>query len=107
MPKLKANILPALHLNVFEKCLSMVLSTDLAKRTFSQIIDGLPTCDVYSRYNSHYRREDIGAHTEPCPDSIEAFKRFREVVNPSVLDLDSKVGILLEYPLQPDVLTAC
>lgn len=86
------------HLDIFVKTLSKVLSTNLAERTFSQVIDGLPTCDVYDKYGE-CRREDIDAHEEPCPDSVEAFKRFRADFSPNTLEIDSKVGGSSTYHL--------
>jgi hypothetical protein len=43
-----ANLTPE-HYSVLERAISNILSTGLASETFAQIVDGLPTRDVYQR----------------------------------------------------------
>ncbi|PMD45894.1 hypothetical protein L207DRAFT_450068 [Hyaloscypha variabilis F] len=64
------------HLKAFENVLSRIFSTDLAQLTYSQILDGLPVRDVWMVY-AHYR-SDIDQHHEPCSESIEIWKAFRD-----------------------------
>ncbi|KAN0106808.1 hypothetical protein V8E51_009684 [Hyaloscypha variabilis] len=75
------------HLQAFENVLSSIFSTDLAQLTYSQIIDGLPVRDVWNAYAC--RRKDIEVHLEPCSESIEVWKAFRDSFETQKLQFNS------------------
>jgi len=64
------------HLETLQNMLSGIFSTDLAQLTYSQIINGLPVRDIWMAY-AHYR-SDIWQHLEPCSESTEVWKEFRD-----------------------------
>jgi hypothetical protein len=72
------------HLAAFDQALLQPLSTQLAKRTFAQIIDGLPTNDMYDG-NLAVPQEEIWGHLEPSANSVEAVKDFRKRFRSDIL----------------------
>ena len=86
--KITLSNISAEHLEAFETLLSSIFSTDLAQLTYSQIIDGLPVRDVWNAYA--HRRQDVEAHLEVCPESIEVWKAFRDSFQIQKLQFSSK-----------------
>lgn len=57
--------------------MSNVLSTGLASETFPQIVDGLPTRNVYQEYYGSYRDDyhsNLGP-SQPAMRIVEAYRR--------------------------------
>ncbi|KAI5459331.1 hypothetical protein BGZ63DRAFT_390730 [Mariannaea sp. PMI_226] len=78
------------HQEIFRKALSNLLSTELAERTFAQILDGLPTLesadDSFIVLGGHPIREIN--HIEICDGFLEKARQFRSEFDPSTLDFD-------------------
>ena len=80
------------HLAAFKTALSNVLSTPLAESTLAQIMDGLPTLDIW-RFYSNYRNDYISNHRGLCPGSLTVAIAFRARFNPNSLQSDASVNI--------------
>lgn len=91
-PKTFIHTLEPERRTAFEQTLCRILSTDLARRAYAQIIDGLPTADAFGEYGSGCR-EDINGHLDPCPGAVEQFNTFRASFNPSDLEIDAIVSL--------------
>lgn len=85
--------LAAEHYAALQLAMSKMLSTSLASETFAQIIDGLPTRDVYlDYYNSH--RPDFEENlvsSQPAMDAVESYQKKFDI---SCLQVDANVIIL-------------
>lgn len=83
------------HREIFSRAISSVLNTNLAEFTYAQILDGLPTAEVFrNRYNGPLHiHHPLRRHIELCPGVLERVKKHRDEFNPLDLSFDSKVGI--------------
>lgn len=79
--------------------MSNILSTDLASETFAQIVDGLPTRDVYQDYYGSYR-DDYHSNLEPSQLAMGVVEAYREDFSIGILQIDVKVPIYLPCYLQ-------
>jgi hypothetical protein len=96
--RIAVNHLGPEHLEAFHQALRRIVSTDLTRYTFAQIIDGLPTRDVFYKYG--YYNDQVNNHVEPTPKSIELAKTFQETFRPDTLHVDSDVGFVPVLPLR-------
>lgn len=73
------------HLQPLRRALNNFLAAPISEFTYAQIIDGLPTSDVYAA--DHYFRDGLAVsdHEVLCPGSLEKARAFRGDFN--VLDL--------------------
>ncbi|PGH28549.1 hypothetical protein GX50_08710 [[Emmonsia] crescens] len=82
--------LAAEHYAALQLAMSKMLSTSLASETFAQIIDGLPTRDVYlDYYNSH--RPDFEENlvsSQPAMDAVESYQKKFDI---SCLQVDANI----------------
>ena len=84
------NDLKADHLLVMNRTLSSILSTKLAERTFTQIIDGLPTRDDVGYFPTYSM--EIRDNTESSPEAMEAARGLREHFTAYTTLVDAKVS---------------
>ncbi|KAL2008825.1 hypothetical protein VTN00DRAFT_7019 [Thermoascus crustaceus] len=91
--KVAANHLGPEHLEAFDQTLRRILSTDLTGYTLAQIVDGLPTRDVYYDYANYHAK--IDNHVEPKPESVEMVNTLQENFRPDALHVDSEFGLFL------------
>jgi len=91
------------HRGIFDRAILNVLSTDLAKLTYAQIIDGFPLASV--------ARETVGnglpdshplfdTHKELCPGVLEKTEEFWAQFYPGSLELDVNVSLIFPSYLQ-------
>lgn len=94
--------LGSLHRDNFSRAVSNVVSTEIAKMTYAQIIVGLPLASVTQD------TEDVGlprghplleTHKELCPGVLEKTQEFRAQFNPGLLQLDTNVRQRTYLPL--------
>jgi hypothetical protein len=93
-----SNLTPQ-HYSALERAMSNILSTDLASETFAQIVDGLPTRDVYQDYYGSYR-DDYHSNLEPSQLAMGVVEAYREDFSIGILQIDVKVPIYLPCYLQ-------
>ncbi|KAK2745992.1 hypothetical protein FQN55_005814 [Onygenales sp. PD_40] len=86
--KLPASILHGDHFVAFKTSLSNILLTNRAEDTYAQIIDGMPTADVWDEY-ANRRHEWIENHKQLCPTTREKTKAFQANFSPDELHLDT------------------
>ena len=81
------------HGDAFTRAVLRVLDTELAVKTYSQIIDGVPLFDIAIGQQSH--RVSLGhrleSHVTLCPDVADTAKQFRADFSMETLKLDTKV----------------
>ncbi|RFU30809.1 hypothetical protein B7463_g5549, partial [Scytalidium lignicola] len=82
--------LQAKHGNFFHRTLSSTLSTELAERTFAQIIDGLPTRDDIG-YSPIYS-DEIANNATPSSEAMKAAKELREFCKIHYTQIDAKAS---------------
>lgn len=90
--KVAASSLSPEHLQAFNQTLRHIVSTDIANHTLAQIVDGLPTRDVYYDYAHHHA--DIDSHLEPNSKAVKMAKALQEDFRPETLYIDSDVRCL-------------
>ncbi|KAF2749455.1 hypothetical protein M011DRAFT_475549 [Sporormia fimetaria CBS 119925] len=79
------------HLATLDQALSNILSTDLAYETYAQIVDGLPTRDVYEDYYvSRGRRVDYDNNLRPSQQAMDIVKAQRESLDIKELYIDAE-----------------
>jgi hypothetical protein len=59
---------------VLKRVLSSVLGFHHTRRTFAQVIDGLPTCDTYETMTT--LRDDLKPRAEPSQDALALARAF-------------------------------
>ncbi|RFU26480.1 hypothetical protein B7463_g9869, partial [Scytalidium lignicola] len=81
------------HYEPFARAIRIILSTDIAKFTYAQIIDGLPTYEVFldTRYSRNHILHPIQHHKELCPGVVDKTERFLRNFNPNTLAFDSRL----------------
>ncbi|KID84609.1 hypothetical protein MGU_08129 [Metarhizium guizhouense ARSEF 977] len=88
-----ASTLGSDHYTIFARALSNILSTDLAEFTLAQLVDGLPTIDVY--YEGYSCRNEQGhpltPHKSLCDGAMERTRAFRDEFDPSVLQFKNSL----------------
>lgn len=82
------------HRQAFVQALMRVMETDVAERTFAEIIDGLPTIESYQ--DSHWPQNGHPAtqHLEVCPGMIEKARQLRSDHPPTRLKFHLPVSSL-------------
>lgn len=67
------------HLACLKTAIANILDTNIAKQTFSQIVDGLPTKSSF--WELHYTSKDLGhpvaQHESVCEGILEKTRQFR------------------------------
>lgn len=93
-------LLDPLHYEHFHTALSRLLSTDIAKETLSQLMDGLPLFDVLVDTAGVNNLEDapILEHTQLCPGAVELADEFIATFNANLLLFDATVSHLHSSP---------
>ncbi|KAK2792534.1 hypothetical protein FQN51_001652 [Onygenales sp. PD_10] len=98
--KLPASILHGDHFVAFKTSLSNILLTNRAEDTYAQIIDGMPTADVWDEY-ANRRHEWIENHKQLCPTTREKTKAFQANFSPDELHLDTSARDIFIHPYEP------
>jgi len=88
------------QLSALKTAVSHLLSTSIAEQTYAQIVDGLPTSDVWDGYTNE-RHEPIENHHSLCAGSLETAKALRSTFDTSNLFLDASVGLSISPFLFP------
>lgn len=88
------------HYATLGRAISTILSTKLATETFAQVVDGIPTCNVYKEYYG-YRRKDFSDNISPGQPALQAVESYRRNFNISLLQVDTKVLVNNSLPLIP------
>ncbi|KAM0231661.1 hypothetical protein ACHAP5_010977 [Fusarium lateritium] len=65
------------HFQAFEQALMRVLGTDIAEKTFAQIIDGLPTYESYAEFHWPQDGHPATHHTKLCSGMLDKAREFR------------------------------
>lgn len=81
------------HFSALNKAICSILSSPLASETYAQIVDGLPTCDVYKDYYGWYRI-DYETNLSPSKEAAEIVAAYRGVFNLGTIYIDGKVPLL-------------
>ncbi|KAF5630985.1 uncharacterized protein FTJAE_8065 [Fusarium tjaetaba] len=71
------DVLETEHQKAFVQALMRVLETDVAERTFAEIIDGLPTIESYQDFHWPQEGHPATQHLELCPGMIEKARQLR------------------------------
>lgn len=91
------NVLDEAHQRALERAVGNILETELAERTYGQILDGLPTEESINE--SHSWVEDHPVHTMPhteiCPGYVDQARQFRAAFNIAELRFQMKVRVNL------------
>jgi hypothetical protein len=84
------------HLDSFNHAITNILSTDIAKLTYAQLIDGIPLAKVARDDANRELPNDhpVHKHTELCPGVLERTREFRDSFDPGSLKIDAAVYIL-------------
>lgn len=82
------------HLDILERAISNVLSTELAIFTCAQLLDGLPIADVafdrrFTGIEGEHIIEDV--HENLCPGALEKARELYRDWDPSTLKFNPKV----------------
>jgi hypothetical protein len=89
------SVLEAEHYYPLARAISNVLSTDIAKSTFAQIVDGEPLFATVAEYYINplcdAKPHPISSHTELCHGVLERAEEFRSQFDLSSMRLDSQV----------------
>lgn len=86
--------LPPSHFSALNQAICSILSSTLASETYAQIVDGLPTCDVYKDYYGWYR-VDYETNLAPSKEAAEIVATYRRGFNIGTICIDGKVPLLL------------
>ncbi|KAL9073784.1 MAG: hypothetical protein Q9157_004609 [Trypethelium eluteriae] len=86
------------HTRALERAVWNIFSTELAVETYAQIVDGRPISHVYDDYCTS-RRTDING-SEPSLEAKQVVEAFQAKSNPRLLQIDSKVSVLLQAVLE-------
>jgi len=65
------------HRQAFVQALMRVMETDVAERTFAEIIDGLPTIESYQEFHWPQDGHPATQHLDVCPGTIEKARQLR------------------------------
>lgn len=87
------HILDAAHQDSFRRAVLNILSTDIAKTTFAQLVDGLPLSDVAFANSGHRNTiyDPVYRHKVLCPGIREKTESFRKSFEPVAMELDVEV----------------
>lgn len=83
--------LDAEHLASLDRALANLLSTPNAEFTYAQIVDGMPTSDVYVMYHWFYEGFPVLNHEELCPGAMDKTRAFRSQFDIASLKFEPKV----------------
>ncbi|KKZ64472.1 hypothetical protein EMCG_09543 [[Emmonsia] crescens] len=83
--------LAAEHYTVLQLAMSKILSTFLATETFAQIVDGLPTREVYLDYYNSLR-PDFEENLVPSQPAMNAVESYQKKFDIGCLQVDTKVA---------------
>ena len=85
------------HYDAFNTALANVLHTEIAERTYAEIVDGIPTADTWSAYRG-WRHDIIDAHHELCPGTLETARHHRNDLRPENLSFNPSVRVPVTPP---------
>ncbi|KAM0209437.1 hypothetical protein ACHAQI_006484 [Fusarium lateritium] len=74
------------HRQAFEQALMRVLGTDVAEKTFAQIIDGLPIYESYAEFHWPQDGHPATHHTKLCSGMLDKAREFRSAFAFEFLD---------------------
>jgi hypothetical protein len=93
--KVPVSGLPQHHRDVFERALRNVLSTEVARMTYAQIIDGFPIASVAKDkrwYDIDYEHPLFKSnHDQLCPGAWEKMEEFHASFDIGVLSMDERL----------------
>jgi hypothetical protein len=84
-------VLDTEHRQAFEQALMRVWGTDVAEKTFAQIIDGLPTYESYAEFHWPQDGHPATHHTELCSGMLDKARDFRSAFVPKSLSFQLPV----------------
>jgi hypothetical protein len=84
-------VLDTEHRQAFEQALMRILGTDVAEKTFAQIIDGLPTYESYAEFQWPQDGHPATHHTELCSGMLDKAREFRSTFVPKSLSFQLPV----------------
>lgn len=83
--------LDAEHLASLDRALANLLSTSNAEFTYAQIVDGMPTREIYVTDHWFYEEFPVLDHEELCPGAMDKTRAFRSQFNIGSLKFEPKV----------------
>ncbi|KAI0892707.1 hypothetical protein F4806DRAFT_478902 [Annulohypoxylon nitens] len=92
--KLSIEELDSRHCDLFIRALVRIMSTDLARLTYAQIIDGLPLSEVVDENGIRGLSDGhplYEAHENLCNGVVERTEEMRTNFNPKILKFDSRL----------------
>ena len=93
--RISVNDLQDDHVFAFNRTLGSILTSALAQRTFTQIIDGLPTRDDIGYFPTYSM--EIRNYSESSPEAMEAARGLREHFITYTTLVNSKVSSNLPF----------
>jgi hypothetical protein len=104
-------VLETEHQKVLVRSLMRVFETDVAERTFAEIIDGLTTIESYQDFHWPQEGHPATQHLELCPGMIEKARQLRSDLPVTSLTFPLPVSphdTLLHMPFShPTPVTTC
>lgn len=93
------NELDSKHGDALTRAVVRLLGTDLAVEAYSQIIDGVPLCDVARGQQAHRVpiAHPLSSHIALCPGVVDIARQFSADFSMETLKFDTKVNEA--YPL--------
>lgn len=85
--------LDAEHLAPLQQALANILSTSVAEFTYAQIIDGMPTADVYASDHRYCEDYPVMSHEKLCDGIMEKTRAFRSDFDTLSLKFEPQVMI--------------
>ncbi|KAK4040023.1 hypothetical protein C8A01DRAFT_16072 [Parachaetomium inaequale] len=80
------------HFSALNRAVRTILSSTRASETYAQIVDGLPTHDVYKDYYGWYRI-DYETNLAPSKEATEIVATYRKVFDLGTISVDEKVPL--------------
>lgn len=87
------DVLDLQHRDAVTRAVLRLLDTEIARQTYSQIIDGVPLCSV-ARGVQHHRvllGHPLERHVALCPGVVDTAMQFRADFSMETLKFDTKV----------------
>ncbi|KAH7154130.1 hypothetical protein DER46DRAFT_628035 [Fusarium sp. MPI-SDFR-AT-0072] len=79
------DVLRTWHRQAFVQALMRVMETDVAERTFAEIIDGIPTIGSYQEFHWPQHGHPATQHLDVCPGMIEKARQLHSDFPPTRL----------------------
>lgn len=88
------------HYEAFDRAMSNVLGTDIARQTIAQLMDGIPLYPVHSLKSGliNFQGAPVQKHLELCPNAQENADKFIANFRPAQLQLNSSVRFFYSPP---------